>query len=95
MVALEDSAHGLGEEGSAGEVKAKHAKRERELNCISRAEGQVAFIGKDDNGSHAQVLTGDGRLVSRRILEIVMRIELGPTTLSNLAHLKRNGSKRG
>ena len=34
MVALEVSAHGLGEEGSAGEVKAKHTKRERQLNAI-------------------------------------------------------------
>jgi hypothetical protein len=34
MVALEVPALGLGEEGSAGEVKAKHAKRERELNAI-------------------------------------------------------------
>jgi hypothetical protein len=59
------------------------------------AEGPVAFLGIDDNGSHAQVLTRDGRLVRRPIREITLKIELRPTTLSNLAHLNRNGSKRG
>jgi len=59
------------------------------------AEGPVAFLGMDDNGSYAQVLTSDGRLVRRRIREIAFKIEMRPTTLSTLAHLKRNGSKRG
>jgi hypothetical protein len=63
--------------------------------CRSAAEGPVAFIGMDDNESHAQVLTRDGRLVSRRIREIALRIDLGPTRISNYAYLKRNGSKRG
>lgn len=63
--------------------------------CRRAAEEQVAFIGMDDNGSHAQVLTRDGRMVSRRILEIVLRIELGQPKLSNLAHQKRNGAMRG
>jgi hypothetical protein len=63
--------------------------------CRNTAEGLVAFIGMDNNGSHAQVLTRDGRLVRRRIGEIALKIELGPKTLSNLAHLKRNGAKRG
>jgi hypothetical protein len=58
------------------------------------AEGPVAFLGMDDNGSYAQVLTSNGRLVRRRIREIAFKIEMRPTTLSNLAHIKRNGSKR-
>jgi hypothetical protein len=63
--------------------------------CRNSAEGPVAFLGMDDNGSHAQVLTRDGSLVRRRIREIALKIAMGPTTFSNLAHLKRNGSKRG
>jgi hypothetical protein len=49
----------------------------------------------DNNGSHAQVLTTDGRLVRRRVRDIALKIELRPTTLSNLAPLTRNESKHG
>jgi hypothetical protein len=63
--------------------------------CRNTAEGPVAFLGIDNNGSDAQVLTRDGRLVRRPIREIALRVELRPTTLSNLSHLNRNGAKRG
>jgi hypothetical protein len=63
--------------------------------CVNTAEGLVAFVGMDDDGSHAQVLTRDGRLVRRRIREIALRVELSATIFSNLSHLNRNGSKRG
>ncbi len=59
---------------------------------VNSAEGPIALVGMDDNGSHAQVLTRDGRLVRRRIREIALKIELESTILSNLS---RNGSKRG
>lgn len=62
--------------------------------CRNTEEGLVAFLAMDDNGSHAQVLTRDGRLVRRRVREIVLKIELRPTSFSSLAHLKRNGSNR-
>jgi hypothetical protein len=35
--------------------------------CRNSAEGPVAFLAMDNNGSHAQVLTRDGCLVRRRI----------------------------
>jgi hypothetical protein len=68
---------------------------ELDFYCRNSAEGPVAFLAMDDDGSHAQVLTRDGSLVRRRLREIALKIELRPTTLSNLAHLKRNGSKHG
>jgi hypothetical protein len=68
MVALEVSAYGLGEEGSAGEVKAKHAKRERELNAILSKGSRKWFA---------------------------LAVEQYSIKGRGLAHLKRNGSKRG
>ena len=62
---------------------------------IATAEGLVAFLGIDDDGSHAQVLTRDGSLVRRPIREIALKVELRPKILSNLSHLTRNGAKRG